>query len=82
MLSAQGHNLHPKAPRQPLKVSRDNLHHTAKEMDKYLPNKKYLSRFERMRLDLLKDGKLTPIELLEINGLLHLAGIVKHAKAR
>lgn len=77
----QGHDLQSKFPRQPLKVDWNDLRDTAIEMDIALPDKKYLSRFERMRLDLLKDGKLTPTELLEIDGLLHLAGMVSSGKS-
>lgn len=77
----QGHDLHPKLPRKSLKVSWDNLRDTAEEMDNHLPEHKYLSRFDRMHLDLMKDGKLTPTELLEINGLLHLAGMVSSGKS-
>jgi len=77
----KGHDLTPKPMRSPLHVQWNALLDTAQWMDEQIPNGGYVSRMEKVKLELWNGYEMQLADALTVKGMLHLAGMVSAGKS-
>lgn len=77
----KGHDLTPKPMRFPLHVQWNALLNTAQWMDEQISGGGYVSRMEKVKLELWNGYEMQHADALTVKGMLHLAGMVSAGKS-